>query len=83
MFRAVSLNPEKSGSMRRYEELSNGRFIIHKAQTDVLYDSRHRVIKTRASDGTELELVQERQPDGSYVNLILRVNRNEPVILEG
>jgi hypothetical protein len=69
--------------MRRYEDLGNGRFIIHKGQTDVLYDSRHRVIKTRASDGTELELLQERQPDGSYFNLILRVNREEPVIFEG
>jgi hypothetical protein len=69
--------------MRSYEDLSNSRFIIHKGQTDVFYDLRHRVIKTRASDGAVLELVQERQPDGSYVNLILRVNRNQPVISEG
>jgi hypothetical protein len=68
--------------MRRYEDLGNSRFIIHKGQTDVLYDSRHRIIKTRASDGAVLELLQERRPDGSYFNLFLRINRNELVILE-
>ncbi|MBV8815773.1 MAG: hypothetical protein JO271_14885 [Verrucomicrobia bacterium] len=68
--------------MRRYEDLGNSRFIIHKGQTDILYDSRHRIIKTRASDGAVLELLQERRPDGSYANLFLRVNRNEPVIFE-
>jgi hypothetical protein len=42
---------------------------------EVYYDSRHKVIKTPLSGGGFAELVQVRQPDGSYRDQMLSISR--------
>ena len=53
--------------------LDRGRFISKHAGGFAYYDSRHRVHKTALSEGFVGELVQERQPDGTYRDQLLTI----------
>lgn len=46
--------------------LSGGRFVSHRDQALVYYDSRHRVIQTQLEGGCRGELVAELQPEGIF-----------------
>ena len=60
--------------MKAVTMLNNGRFISdHGSGTTCYYDSRHKLIKTRLSDGGFAELIKELQPGGSYRNQFLTV----------
>ncbi len=56
---------------KKIEKLNGGRFISwHAGNVTVYYDSRHKVIRTPVSGGF-VELVLERQSDGSYFRQML------------
>jgi hypothetical protein len=62
--------------------LSGGRFLSAHIGALVYFDQRHKIIKTKLSDGSFAELVQERQSDGSYRDQILTIRNEETSILE-
>jgi len=53
--------------------LDRGRFISKHVGGFVYYDSRHRIHKLALSEGFVGELVQERQPDGTYRDRLLTI----------
>ncbi|MBV8329633.1 MAG: hypothetical protein JOZ61_04105 [Verrucomicrobia bacterium] len=48
-----------------------GRFFSYRAGATVYHDSRHKVFQARMEGGYVFDLVQERQPDGSFRNQLL------------
>jgi hypothetical protein len=60
--------------MKAVTMLNSGRFISdHGSGTACYYDSRHKLNRTRLSDGGFAELIKELQPDGSYRNQFLTI----------
>jgi hypothetical protein len=48
-----------------------GRFFSYRAGATVYHDSRHKVFQVPMEGGYVFNLVQERQPDGSFRNQLL------------
>jgi hypothetical protein len=48
-----------------------GRFFSYRAGATVYHDSRHKVFQVPMEGGYVFDLVQERQPDGSFRNQLL------------
>src|SRR6516164_8719018 len=55
--------------------LNGGRFISGHEGATVYYDSRHKVLKIPVEGDVVLELVVERQSDGSYRNQLLTTRK--------